>query len=90
MSDVDLQGLLEEIKEHKKSMLITENSSEAEKLCYRLHTKINSKEELFQLREDLHNFYKSDAPESDKRMLMGYGEMLYMLCSAVEDYNMEI
>ena len=70
----DIKGLLKDIEEYNKKFAITENSSEAEKLRYRLMNGKKNKEEWLQLREDVRAFFKSDASEEDKRMLMGYTE----------------
>lgn len=86
----DIKGLLKDIEEYNKKYSINENSSEAEKLRYRLMNGKKSKEEWLQLREDVRVFFKSDAPEEDKRMLMGYTESLSMICSAIEDYGLDI
>ena len=85
----DIKGLLKDIEEYNKKFAITENSSEAEKLRYRLMNGKKNKEEWLQLREDVRAFFKSDASEEDKRMLMGYTEPLSMICSAIEDYGYE-
>ena len=85
----DIKGLLKDIEEYNKKFAITENSSEAEKLRYRLMNGKKNKEEWLQLREDVRAFFKSDASEEDKRMLMGYTESLSMICSAIEDYAYE-
>lgn len=66
-----------------------EKWTEAEKLCERIMSGKKSKEEWLQLREDVRAFFKSDASEEDKRMLMGYTESLSMICSAIEDYGYE-
>lgn len=86
----DIKGLLKDIEEYKKKYFINENSSEAEKLRYRLMNGKKSKEEWLELREDVRAFFKSDASEEDKKMLMGYTESLYMICSAIEDYGLDI
>lgn len=85
----DIKGLLKDIEEYNKKFAITENSSEAEKLRYRLMNGKKNKEEWLQLREDVRAFFKSDASEEDKRMLMGYTESLSIICSAIEDYGYE-
>lgn len=85
----DIKGLLKDIEEYNKKFAITENSSEAEKLRYRLMNGKKNKEEWLQLREDVRAFFKSDASEEDKRVLMGYTESLSMICSAIEDYGYE-
>ena len=85
----DIKGLLKTIEEDNKKYEITENSSEAEKLRYRLMNGKKNKEEWLQLREDVRNFFKSDAPEEDKEMLLGYTESMSMICSAIEDYGYE-
>ena len=85
----DIKGLLKDIEEYNNKFAITENSSEAEKLRYRLMNGKKNKEEWLQLREDVRAFFKSDASEEDKRMLMGYTESLSMICSAIEDYGYE-
>lgn len=86
----DIKGLLKDIEEYDKKYSINENSSEAEKLRYRLMNGKKSKEEWLQLREEVRAFFKSDASEEDKRMLMGYTESLSMICSAIEDYGLDI
>lgn len=86
---VDIKGLLKDIEEYNKKYAITEDSSEAEKLRYRLMNGKKSKEEWLQLREDVRNFFKSDASEEDKKMLLGYTESMSMICSAIEDYGYE-
>ena len=85
----DIKVLLKYIEEYNNKFAITENSSEAEKLRYRLMNGKKNKEEWLQLREDVRAFFKSDASEEDKRMLMGYTESLSMICSAIEDYGYE-
>lgn len=80
----DIKGLLKDIEEYNKKYAITENSSEAEKLRYRLMNGKKSKEEWLQLREDVRNFLKSDAPKEDKKMLLGYTESMSMICSAID------
>lgn len=86
----DIKGLLKDIEEYNKKYSINENSSEAEKLRYRLMNGEKSKEEWLQLREEVRAFFKSDASEEDKRMLMGYTESLSMICSAIENYGLDI
>ena len=49
----DIKGLLKDIEEYNKKFAITENSSEAEKLRYRLMNGKKNKEEWLQLREDV-------------------------------------
>lgn len=85
----NINGLLKDIEEYNKKYAITETSSEAEKLRYRLMNGKKSKEEWLQLREDVRNFLKSDAPEKEKEMLLGYTESMSMICSAIEDYGYE-
>ncbi|MDY3888233.1 MAG: hypothetical protein SOZ17_03400 [Agathobacter sp.] len=86
---VDINELLKDIEEYNKKYAITENSSEAEKLRHRLMNGKKSKEEWLQLREDVRSFLKSDVPEKDKEMLLGYTESMSMICSAIEDYGYE-
>ena len=81
----DIKGLLKDIEEYNKKYSITENSSEADKLRYRIMNGNKSKEEWLQLREDVRAFIASDAPEEDKDMLGGYTETLVMMCSAIEE-----
>lgn len=86
---VDINELLKDIEEYNKKYAITENSSEAEKLRHRLMNGKQSKEEWLQLREDVRSFLKSDVPEKEKEMLLGYTESMSMICSAIEDYGYE-
>ena len=67
-----------------------EKWTEAEKLRERIMSGKKSKEEWLQLREDVRAFFESDAPEEDKAMLGGYTETLVMMCSAIEDYGLDI
>lgn len=85
----DIKGLLKAIDEYNEKYIITENSSEADKLRYRLMNGKKNKEEWLQLREEVRAFLRSDAPEKDKRMLLGYTESMSMICSAIEDYGYE-
>lgn len=85
----DIKGLLKVIDEYNKKYTITENSSEADKLRYRLMNGKKTKEEWLQLREEVRDFLQSDAPEKDKRMLLGYTESMSMICSAIEEYGYE-
>lgn len=85
----DIKGLLKVIDEYNKKYTITENSSEADKLRYRLMNGKKTKEEWLQLREEVRDFLQSDAPEKDKRMLLCYTESMSMICSAIEEYGYE-
>ena len=67
-----------------------EKWTEAEKLCERIMSGKKSNEEWLQLREDVRAFFESDASEEDKEMLRGYTETLAMMCSAIEDYGLDI
>ena len=85
----DIKGLLKVIDEYNEKYAITENSSEVDKLRYRLMNGKKNKAEWLQLREEVRAFLRSDAPEKDKRMLLGYTESMSMICSAIEDYGYE-
>ena len=86
----DIKGLREKIKKYHERFDITEKSSEADRLRYRLTNGKKSKEEWLQLREDVRAFVESDAPEKEKEMLAGYTENMVMICSAIEDYGLEL
>ena len=85
----DIKGLLKDIEEYNKKYSITENSSEADKLRERIMSGKKSNEEWLQLREDVRAFIASDAPEEDKDMLGGYTETLVMMCSAIEEGELD-
>lgn len=61
-----------------------ERWTEVEKIRERIITSGKSKDEYLELREEVRRFLKSDASEEDKKMLLGYTELLQMACSTVE------
>jgi len=46
-------------------------------------------EEVFELEKEIDNFFQSDAPEDDKKMLGGYMEGFSMLCSTLRKLQVE-
>ena len=80
-----LNKLLQVAKEQSSKYTVTEESSEAEKLRFELLQKGLSKQECLELQERVNKFLKSDAPESDKQMILGYTESLSMICSAIKN-----
>ncbi len=70
-----LNKLLQVAKEQSSKYTVTEESSEAEKLRFELLQKGLSKQECLELQERVKKFLKSDAPESDKQMILGYTEI---------------
>ena len=67
----DIKGLLKTIKEYNKKYTITENSSEADKLIAKMHEKKHTKEEFFEVEDEVRKFLKSDASEADKQKVLG-------------------
>lgn len=61
-----------------------ERWTEVEKIREQIITSGKSKDECLELREEVRRFLKSDASEEDKKMLLGYTELLQMACSTVE------
>lgn len=86
----DIKGLLEDIKEYNEKYTITEESSEAEKLVARMQEKKYTREDFFEVEEEVKAFLKSDISEEDKRMVLGYTESLSMLCSAIREESLDI
>lgn len=84
-----LNKLLQVAKEHSSKYAVTEESSEAEKLRFELLQRGLSKQECLELKEKVIEFLNSDAPESDKQMIMGYTESLSMICSAIKNGTLE-
>ncbi len=84
-----LNKLLQVAKEHGSKYAVTEESSEAEKLRFELLQRGLSKQECLELQEKVIEFLNSDAPESDKQMIMGYTESLSMICSAIKNGTLE-
>lgn len=86
----DIKGLIKTIKEYNKKYTITENSSEADKLIAKMHEKKHTKEEFFEVEDEVRKFLKSDASEADKQKVMGYTESLSMLCAAIREGRLDI
>ena len=42
-------------------------------------------QEIFEFRQEAREFFKSNAPEEDKRKLSGYMESVVMICRAIEE-----
>nr|DAE57264.1 MAG TPA: hypothetical protein [Bacteriophage sp.]DAV59288.1 MAG TPA: hypothetical protein [Caudoviricetes sp.] len=86
----DIKGLLKTIKEYNKKYTITENSSEADKLIAKMHEKKHTKEEFFEVEDEVRKFLKSDASEADKQKVLGYTESLSMICAAIREGRLNI
>ena len=86
----DIKGLLKTIKEYNKKYTITENSSEADKLIAKMHEKKHTKEEFFEVEDEVRKFLKSDASEADKQIVLGYTESLSMICAAIREGRLNI
>lgn len=84
-----LDKLLQVAKEQSSKYTVTEESSEAEKLRFELLQKGLSKQKCLELQEKVIKFLNSDAPESDKQMVLGYTESLSMVCSAIKSSILE-
>ncbi|MEG0814275.1 MAG: hypothetical protein RR225_10225 [Clostridium sp.] len=81
-----IQGLLKEIGSYNREEDRLKNSNfEVNQLFYALcYEKPKTKEEWFDLRNKVHAFLKSDNPESEKKRLMQYTEMLAMITSGFD------
>lgn len=55
----DIKGLIKTIEEYNKKYTITENSSEADKLIAKMHEKKFTKEDYFEVEEEVKTFLKS-------------------------------
>lgn len=86
----DIKGLLKNIEEYKREYTITEKSSEAKKIIAKIQEKKYSKEEYFEIEDEVIAFLKSDVSEEEKRIVLGYTESLYMICSAIREGRLEI
>ena len=86
----DIKGLLKTIKEYNKKYTNTENSSEADKLIAKMHEKKHTKEEFFEVEDEVRKFLKSDASEADKQKVLGYTESLSMICAAIREGRLNI
>ena len=86
----DIKGLLKTRKEYNKKYTITENSSEADKLIAKMHEKKHTKEEFFEVEDEVRKFLKSDASEADKQKVLGYTESLSMICAAIREGRLNI
>lgn len=86
----DIKGLIKTIKEYNKKYTITENSSESDKLIAKMHEKKYTKEEFFEVEDEVRKFLKSDASEADKQKVMGYTESLSMICAAIREGRLNI
>ena len=81
----EINKLNKSMSEYEKRFSITDKSSDAEKLRAKLMRKGLSKDDCLKLEEEVIDFLKSDASESDKEMIKGYTEALSMICSAIKD-----
>lgn len=86
----DIKGLIKTIKEYNEKYTITENSSEADKLIAKMHEKKYTKEEFFEVEDEVRKFLKSDASEADKQKVLGYTESLSMICAAIREGRLNI
>lgn len=86
----DIKGLIKTIKEYNKKYTITENSSEADKLIAKMHEKKYTKEEFFEVEDEVRKFLKSDTSEADKQKVLGYTESLSMICAAIREGRLNI
>lgn len=88
----NIKGLIKTIQEYNQKYVITERSSEAEKLIAKLQEKKYSKEDYFEAEKVLSDFMKSSASESEKQKVRdsGYPESLYMICSAIREGRINI
>lgn len=86
----DIKGLIKTIEEYNKKYTITENSSEADKLIAKMYEKKYTKEEYFEVEEEVRTFLKSDVSEEEKQKVLGYTEALAMLCSAIREGKLDI
>ena len=77
------------VREKNEFQRHPEKWNEAEKLRELIMSGKKNKEEWLQLREEVRDFFESDAPEEDKGMLRGYTETLVMVCSAIDDYGLD-
>ena len=64
--------------------------TEAERLCKRIMSPNKSKEECFQLENEVKEFFASAAPEEEKKMLRGYTEALAMVCSSFREEKTDL
>lgn len=62
-----------------------ERWTEAERLRESIMSGEKDDEEWLRLREEVKEFFASDAPEEDKEMLRGYTETLNMMCAAIRE-----
>lgn len=79
-----LSNILKVAKEYKERYIITDQSSEAERLRFELMKRNLSKSECLELQKKVSLFLKSDASEEDKEIVKGYTESLGMICSAIK------
>lgn len=82
---VQLSNILKGVREYNSKYKITDQSSEAEKLRFKLMQKNLSSNECLELQNEVKNFLESGASEEDKKMIMGYAESLSMICSAIKN-----
>jgi hypothetical protein len=56
-----------------------------EQLIRRINSNMKTEEEYFQLKKDIQDYLKSDAPEEDKRKVALNSDCIWMTCSAFEE-----
>lgn len=74
--------LLEGIRKYNEEYA-TKEPTTAEQLRNKAFNLIKTDEEWEQLKKDMHEYRATDPPESELDILMSFGEMVGMMCSAI-------
>lgn len=85
-----VKELIKQLRDIKEKSAITENSSQADILIYKIHKKKTTNKEYLDLDKEISDYLKSDAPYENKLRVAGDGECVYMICSAINDYSLNV
>lgn len=74
---------MEIVRKTNSSREVRGDMTEAEKLRYRAYYLTKTDAEWLQLEKDIQEYMESNPPESEKKILFDFSEMIGMRCSAI-------
>lgn len=79
-----VKELVKDIKEHKKKFAITENSTLAEKIRYKISHGKKSETDWLALQDEVIAYLATNPPQEEKDILFSCCEMVGMVCERIE------
>lgn len=86
----NVKELIKAIRDHKKKFEITENSTIAERLRYRASNETKTESEWLQLEKDIQEYMLTNPSNEEKEIILSFGEMVYMRCSAIREGRLDL